>query len=63
MGGNPTMWIFVGFVLFGRVETSRVGGWCSMKMGGHPGAWILEFLDTVDSCFMDFSYWPHMSYA
>ena len=30
--------------LVGRVETSRVGGWCSARKGGHPGALILILL-------------------
>ena len=27
--------------LVGQVEDSRVGGWCSVKNGGRPGAWTL----------------------
>ena len=30
--------------LVGRVEASRVGGWCSARKAGHPGAWIILFL-------------------
>ena len=47
-------------VLVGRVEDSRVGGWCSANKGGFPGAWILLFLIGWNYAVMDFLYWPHV---
>ena len=46
MGGN---WSWVKILeeqdfLLGRVETSRVGGWCRVKKGGRPGTRILSVL-------------------
>ena len=56
--------IFLGTLfLFGRVEASRWGGWCSVRTGGRPGAWILEVMIWRSHVFTDLSYWPHMYYT
>ena len=45
---------------FGRVEASREVGWCSVRKGGCPGAWILLFLIQWTYAAMDFSDWSHV---
>ena len=54
--------IFRNVYLAGQVEASRVGGWCSVSMGGRTGACTLLFLIRWRHYFMGVSYFPHMSY-
>ena len=60
MGGNRT---FVKCLdenefLVGRVESSLVRGWCSMRKVGRPGYWIILSLIWWIHATMEFSYWP-----
>ena len=46
--------------LVGQVEASRVGGWCSTRKGGRPGALIILVLMQWSHVYMDLSYCPHL---
>ena len=61
VGGDTTMCNLYGnnfFVV--QVKSSRVSGWCSVRKGGRPGAWILLFLIRWSHAAIYFSYCPHV---
>ena len=46
--------------LAGRVEVSRVGGWCSVMNVGRPVAWILLVMMCLIHAAMYLSYCTHV---
>ena len=46
--------------LVGKDKASRVDGWCSVRKGGLPGAWIILVLMRWNHAAMDLSDWPHV---
>ena len=59
---NPTVWNF-GRIFKGWASGIFKSGWCSVITGGYPDTWILVVIIHLSHAFMDFSYWPHISYA
>ena len=47
-------------LLVGRVGYSGVGGWCHVRKGGRPEAWILLVLIWWSHADINFSYWFHV---
>ena len=64
MGENKNVCNFIVTLLkVGQSEASRVCRQCIVRTGGRLGDWNPLFLIWWIHVFMDFSYWPHMSYA
>ena len=43
-----------------KMKASRVGGWCIVRKGGRPGAWILLVLMRWSHADTAFSDWLHV---